>query len=77
MPRDTREWQTTYALGYQKYSDINGVLGGANKLAIEGVGNFYMMPGNEIWLDGVNIYLQAKPTKWPTGRKITITVIYV
>lgn len=71
---DTREWQTTYALGYQKYSDINGVLGGANKLAIEGVGNFYMMPGNEIWLDGVNIYLQAKPTKWPTGRKITITV---
>ena len=71
---DTREWQTTYALGYQKYSDIDGVLGGANKLAIEGVGNFYMLPGNEIFLDGVNVYLQAKPTKWPAGRKITITV---
>ncbi|MDE5682771.1 MAG: hypothetical protein K2I39_00990 [Muribaculaceae bacterium] len=71
---DTREWINTYALGHQKYSDINGVLGGANKLDIEGVGNFYMMPGNEIFLDGVNVYLLSKPTKWPEGRKITVTV---
>lgn len=71
---DTREWINTYALGHQKYSDINGVLGGANKLDIEGVGNFYMLPGNEIFLDGVNVYLLSKPTKWPEGRKITITV---
>ena len=71
---DTREWLTTYALGHQKYSDTNGVLGGANKLDIEGVGNFYMLPGDGIFLDGVNVYLLSKPTKWPEGRKITITV---
>ncbi len=72
---DTRTWLETYALGINQYPGDNlGVLGGANKLDIEGVGNFYMMPGNEIYLDGVNVYLQKKPTKWPEGRKITVAV---
>jgi len=72
---DTRTWLETYALGINQYPGDNlGVLGGANKLNIEGVGNFYMMPGNEIWLDGVNVYLQKKPTKWPASSKITVAV---
>ena len=71
---DTREWINTYALGIQAYPGNEGVLGGANSLNVEGVGNFYMLPGNEIYLDGVNVYLSAKPTKWPAKRQITVTV---
>ena len=72
---DTREWINTYALGVQSYGTTErGVLGGANSLGVAGVGNFYMLPGNEIFLDGVNVYLNAKPSKWPAGRKIIVSV---
>lgn len=75
---DTRTWIDTYALGINYYDNTGGTtlgqLGGANALGIEGVGNLYMMPGNELFLDGVNVYLNKKPQKWPEGRKITVTV---
>ena len=73
---DCREWAVTYGLGTnfydQDFGATNGCLGGTNKLDIAGVGNFYMMSLEEGFLDGVNVYLNTKPTRWKEGAKIRI-----
>ncbi len=71
---DTREWLTTYALGVNVYPQGMGCLGGANKFNVAGVGNFYMLSLEEGFLDGVNVYLQRKPTKYPAGAALRIRV---
>ncbi len=75
---DCREWLQTYALGVNAYDDqggaVNGTLGGTNKLDIIGVGNLFMTANEEGFLDGVNVYLPSKPTKWKDGAKIGIRI---
>ena len=75
---DCREWLTTYALGVNYYDNqlgsVSGCLGGTNKLNIVGVGNLYMMSVEDGFLDGVNVYFQAKPSKWKEGAKVGIRV---
>lgn len=75
---DCREWLTTYALGVNTYDQANGAergsLGGTNTLDITGVGNLYMTAIEDGFLDGANIYLPSKPTKWKEGAKIGVRV---
>lgn len=73
---DCREWLKTYALGVNYYDNVNGAengsLGGTNALDIVGVGNLYMTSMEDGFIDGVNVYLPSKPTKWKNGAKIGI-----
>lgn len=75
---DCRTWLETYALGVNYYDNemgnVNGCLGGTNALDIVGVGNLYMMSLEEGYLDGVNVYLRAKPSRWEEGAKIGIRI---
>lgn len=75
---DCREWLTTYGLGSQYYDQTQGAakgcLGGTNSLDIAGVGNLYMTALEEGFLDGVNIYLSHKPTRWKEGAKIRVRI---
>lgn len=75
---DCREFGTTYGLGTNFYDKdngaTNGCLGGTNKLDIAGVGNLYMLSLEEGFLDGVNVYLTAKPTRWKPGATIRVRV---
>lgn len=74
---DTREWAVTYALGYAPFSPdnngkSNGVLGGSNKLEVAGVGNFYRFSSPDMYVDGVNIYTQHKPTSFADEAKVKV-----
>lgn len=71
---DTREWLTTYALGEMPFDTDGGWLGGTNNRGILGVGNLYMHSLEEGFLDGVNVYLPAKPTRYAEGAKIRVRV---
>lgn len=75
---DCRHWIDTYALGVSYYDnqngEINGSLGGTNSVGILGVGNFYMLPIEDGFLDGVNVYLPSKPSIFKRGAKIRIRV---
>ncbi len=75
---DTRVWAETYGLGVNFYDQVGGAeygsLGGTNSLDIVGVGNLYMMSVEEGFLDGVNVYLQRKPTRWKEGAKVGIRI---
>lgn len=75
---DTREWINTYALGVNYYDNENGsklgCLGGTNSLDIIGVGNLYMMSVEDGYLDGVNVYLHHKPTRYAEGAKLGIRI---
>lgn len=75
---DCREFGTTYGLGTNFYDKdngaTNGCLGGTNKLDIAGVGNLYMFSLEEGFLDGVNVYLTTKPTRWKPGATIRVRV---
>jgi len=71
---DCREWLFTYAWGCQEYPAGQGSLGGTNTLDIAGVGNLYMTAIEDGFLDGVNVYLPGKPTKWKEGAAIRIRV---
>lgn len=75
---DCREWLTTYALGCNTYDNQNGALhgslGGTNNLDIVGVGNLFMTAIEDGFIDGVNVYLPSKPTKWKDGAKIGIRI---
>lgn len=75
---DCRVWTVTYGLGTQYYDNqngaVNGSLGGTNNLNIAGVGNLYMTSLEDGFLDGVNIYLPKKPTKYKEGAKIRVQI---
>jgi len=75
---DCRTWLETYALGVNTYDNqggsINGCLGGTNALDIVGVGNLYMMSLEEGFIDGVNVYLHHKPTRYAEGAKLGIRI---
>ena len=73
---DCREWLKTYALGVNYYDNVNGAengsLGGTNARDIIGIGNLYMTSIEDGFIDGVNVYLPSKPTKWKSGARIGI-----
>lgn len=71
---DTREWLTTYALGERPFDSNHGWLGGTNTLGIAGVGNLYMTSLEEGYLDAVNVYLPAKPSRHAADAKIRVRV---
>lgn len=76
---DCRKWAESYAWGYIDYKpdaqgNSQGYLGGTNTLDILGVGNLYMLSAEDGYIDGVNVYLSHKPTKWQTDAKIGVRV---
>lgn len=75
---DTRSWIETYALGVNYYDQVQGAqlgsLGGTNALNIVGVGNLYMMSVEDGFLDGVNVYLPHKPTRYKEGAKVGVRI---
>lgn len=71
---DTREWLTTYALGEMPFDTDGGWLGGTNNRGILGVGNLYMHSLEEGYMDGVNVYMPAKPTRYAPDAKIRVRV---
>lgn len=66
----------TYCLGGMAYGDpdVDGYVGGTNNKQVEGWGNFFMIAQNDAYLDGVNIYLHHKPTKYKEGAQIVMQV---
>ena len=71
---DTREWGTTYGLGYAPYQGGGGFLGGSNNRDIEGVGNFYRFSSPEMFVDGVNIYTAKQPSQYESGATVNVRV---
>ena len=71
---DCREWGTTYMLSAAQYGDGQGFVGGTNAVDIVGFGNLFMLGTDDAYLDGVNVYLLKKPTKYKEGAKITLQV---
>lgn len=68
----------TYSLGAKTYGspDVDGFVGGTNNRQVDGWGNFFMIAQNDAYLDGVNIYLYRKPTKYKEGAQIVMQVWY-
>lgn len=58
---DCSKWDETYLLGTLPYAE-GGWCGGNNSLGIDGWGNLFMLGTDDCYLDGVNIYLDHKPT---------------
>lgn len=58
---DCSLWKETYLLGTLPYAE-GGWCGGNNSLGVDGWGNLFMLGTDDCYLDGVNIYLDHKPT---------------
>lgn len=71
---DCREWLTTYTLSALPFDGNKGYLGGTNSYDIVGYGNLFMMGTDEAQLNGVNVYLLHKPTKFKEGAKLKLQV---
>ncbi|GAD06206.1 hypothetical protein PORCRE_1930 [Porphyromonas crevioricanis JCM 15906] len=74
---DMRKWEDTYLLGtlhYEGGADVGGYVGGTNNMNIEGFGNLFMFGTDDAYMDGVNVYLHHKPTKFKEGAKILMRV---
>lgn len=69
---DTREWNTTYALGYAPYGSGNGYCGGSNKMNVAGWGNFYRFSSADMFVDAVNVYVAKKPESFADGTNIQV-----
>ena len=66
----------TYCLGALTYGDknVDGYVGGTNNRQVVGWGNLFMVGQDDTYLDGINIYLHHKPTKWKEGAQIRLQV---
>lgn len=66
----------TYMLGANEYheGDARGYVGGTNNSQVVGWGNLFMIAQDDAYLDGVNLYLHHKPTKYKEGAKIRLQV---
>ena len=66
----------TYCLGAMTYGDpnVDGYVGGTNNRQVKGWGNFFMIAQDDAYLDGVNIYLNHKPTRYAEGAQIVMQV---
>ena len=66
----------TYMLGANTYSEgtSQGYVGGTNNTQVVGWGNLFMIAQDDAYLDGVNIYLHHKPTKYLEGAQIRLQV---
>lgn len=74
---DMRVWGETYLLGtmpFEEGPDISGYMGGTNNKDIVGYGNLFMFGTDDAYMDGVNIYLHHKPTKFKEGAQIRMQV---
>ena len=71
---DCREWGSTYMLSSLEYGNGQGYVGGTNSVDIVGWGNLFMLGTDEAFLDGINVYLLKKPTKYKDGAKLIIKV---
>ena len=71
---DCREWGSTYTLGAYQYGPGEGYVGGTNAVDIVGWGNLFMLGTDEAFLDGVNVYLHHKPTKFKDDAQIVVKV---
>ena len=68
--------EATYMLGAIEYNQgtEKGYVGGTNNTKVVGWGNLFMIGQNDASLEGVNIYLHHKPTKFKEGAKILMQV---
>ena len=66
----------TYMFGANTYNegDARGYVGGTNNTQVVGWGNLFMIAQDDAYLDGVNIYLHHKPTKYKEGAQIRMQV---
>ena len=66
----------TYMLGAIEYNQGSekGYVGGTNNTNVVGWGNLFMVGQDDTYLDGVNIYLHHKPTKYKEGARILLQV---
>lgn len=66
----------TYMFGANTYNegDAKGYVGGTNNTQVVGWGNLFMIAQDDAYLDGINIYLHHKPTKYKEGAKIRMQV---
>ena len=66
----------TYMFGANTYNEgtSQGYVGGTNNTQVVGWGNLFMIAQDDAYLDGVNIYLHHKPTKYEEGAKIRLQV---
>ena len=66
----------TYCLGALTYNqgEEKGYIGGTNNTKVVGWGNLFMIAQDDAYLDGVNIYLHHKPTKYQEGAQIRMQV---
>ena len=71
---DCREWGSTYMLSAAEYGNGQGYVGGTNAVDLVGYGNLFMLGTDDAFLDGVNVYLLKKPTKFKEDAKITVQV---
>ena len=71
---DCREWGSTYMLSACEYGNGQGYVGGTNSVNIVGWGNLFMLGTDEAFLDGINVYLLKKPTKYKDGAQLIIKV---
>ena len=74
---DMRQWGSTYQLTMLPFNDginVGGCLGGTNNKGIVGVGNLFMIGTDEAYLDGVNVYLHHKPTKYKANAKLVLKI---
>ena len=66
----------TYMLGAKEYNQgtERGYIGGTNNTKVVGWGNLFMIAQDDAYLDGINIYLHHKPTKYLEGAQIRMQV---
>lgn len=76
---DMREYNKTYQWGHYEYNGgtvSGGYVGGTNSRGVVGFGNLFMFGNDGGVMEGVNIYLTHKPTKYKEGAKIHLQVWY-
>ncbi len=70
---DCRSWGETYMLSALQYGS-DGFLGGTNAQDLVGYGNLFMLGTDDVYLDGVNVYLLHKPTKFNEDATLRLQV---
>ena len=70
---DCRSWGETYMLSALQYGN-DGFLGGTNARDLVGFGNLFMLGTDDVYLDGVNVYLLHKPTKFKENATLKLQV---
>lgn len=70
---DCRDWGSTYMLSAFPYAE-GGYMGGTNALDIVGWGNLFMLGTDDAYLNGINLYLLSKPTKYAEDARLKVQV---